>query len=121
MATVMVVDDDDIARSVLAKKLIALGHTAVLAGDGASAVRQAQTCRPDVVLLDIGLPDGNALHIIRTLRGLPELGEVKVLVVSARDAAEVRLEALDAGATGYFEKGRGVQPIVEGVLEALAS
>jgi CheY-like chemotaxis protein len=119
MATVLVVDDDEVARSVLAGRLTALGHATAFAVDGASAVQQAQDVRPDVVLLDIGLPDGNALSLIGQLRALADLGDVPVLVISAREAAENEAEAFDAGASAYFEKSRGIQPIVDGVVAAL--
>jgi CheY-like chemotaxis protein len=120
MATVLVVDDDEVARTVLATKLNALGHETAFAGDRAGALEQAHVLSPDVVLLDIGLPDGNALGLIQTLRALPDLGELPILVVSAREAAETEDEALEAGASGYFEKSHGIQPIVDAVVQALS-
>jgi CheY-like chemotaxis protein len=121
MARVLVVDDDDVAQRLLGSKLSALGHEVVTALDAAGAIVQAQATTPDLILLDIGLPDGSAFSVLDELKANPPLAGVPVLVISAREAEGNEERALAAGALAYYEKTHGIGPIVDGVQAALAA
>jgi DNA-binding response OmpR family regulator len=121
MAKVLVVDDDEVARRLLGSKLSALGHDVVSALDANSGLAEAQAGSPDMILLDIGLPDGSAFTVLEQLRAVPALAEVPVFVVSAREAEGNQDRALAAGAAAYFEKSHGIGPIVDAVQAALTS
>ncbi len=71
------------------------------ARDGATALDAVAACRPDVVLLDLGLPDMDGIDVIKRLR---VWSQVPVLVVSARHGSEEKIQALDAGADDYITK-----------------
>jgi DNA-binding NarL/FixJ family response regulator len=77
--------------------------------DGADAVRQARTARPDVVLMDVRMPGTDGLSATALITGDPELADVKILVLTTFEADEYVLAALRAGASGFL--GKGVEPV----------
>ncbi|MDT0571906.1 response regulator [Streptomyces sp. DSM 3412] len=101
MARVLVVEDDPQLLRALIINLQARRYGVDAAPDGATALRLAATRQPDVVLLDLGLPDMDGADVIRGLRGWTR---VPILVLSARQASEEKVTALDAGADDYLTK-----------------
>ncbi|MEU2433248.1 response regulator [Streptomyces sp. NPDC007861] len=101
MTRVLVVEDDPQLVRALTINLKARKYAVEAATDGAAALRLAASAPPDVVLLDLGLPDMDGLDVIR---GLRRWSRVPVVVVSARRTADEKIEALDAGADDYVTK-----------------
>jgi DNA-binding response OmpR family regulator len=99
---VLVVEDDDAIAQVLQRSLRMEGYEVKLAGDGVSALDQAHAFLPDLVILDLGLPRLDGLEVARTLRRGDD--DVPILVLTARDAIESRVEGLDSGADDYLVK-----------------
>ncbi len=101
MTTVLVVDDDPNIRSVVSRGLRFEGYNVHLAADGPEALRMARTLPPDVVVLDVMLPDMDGLEVCRRLRrGLT----APILMLTARDAVPDRVAGLDSGADDYLVK-----------------
>lgn len=100
-AKILVVDDDFAIRRLLRNTLARAGHAVVEAEDAKAALRTAAAERPDAILLDLGLPDRDGLSIIPLLRAQ---GDAVILVVSARDAVEEKVTALDLGADDFVTK-----------------
>ncbi|CAB4723385.1 MAG: response regulator [Actinobacteria bacterium] len=98
---VLVVDDEPALARALAINLRAAGWDVVTAADGQSALEAAATSHPDVVLLDLGLPDLDGTEVIAGLRGW---SPVPIVVLSARQHGEDKVEALDLGADDYITK-----------------
>lgn len=98
---VLVVEDDPTLARALGINLRARGYQVDLAGGGAQALRTAGANHPDVVLLDLGLPDMDGVDVIAGLRGW---SSVPVIVLSARQSSHDKVEALDAGADDYVTK-----------------
>ena len=98
---VLVVDDEPALARALAINLRAHGWEVVTAADGRSALDAAATTHPDVVLLDLGLPDMDGGEVIAGLRGWTT---VPIVVLSARQHGEDKVEALDLGADDYVTK-----------------
>ena len=98
---VLVVEDDEDIAQVLQRSLRLEGYEVRLAADGVVALDQAHAFAPDLVILDLGLPLLDGVHVARKLRGE---GDVPILVLTARDAIESRVEGLDAGADDYLVK-----------------
>lgn len=98
---VLVVDDEAALARALAINLVAHGWDVVTAVDGRSALDAAATEHPDVVLLDLGLPDLDGTDVISGLRGWTT---VPIVVLSARQHGEDKVEALDLGADDYVTK-----------------
>ncbi|MFD6906583.1 response regulator [Streptomyces sp. NPDC060077] len=101
MTRVLVVEDDPQLVRALVLNLRARHYGVDAAPDGATALRLAAARQPDVVLLDLGLPDMDGVDIVKGLRGW---SRVPILVLSARQASDEKVAALDAGADDYITK-----------------
>ncbi|WP_181764923.1 response regulator [Streptomyces albidus (ex Kaewkla and Franco 2022)] len=101
MTRVLVVEDEAQLARALEINLKARKYDVDSAPDGESALRLAASRPPDVVLLDLGLPDMDGIEVIKGLRGWTH---VPILVVSARQTSDEKVEALDAGADDYIPK-----------------
>jgi DNA-binding response OmpR family regulator len=100
-ARVLVVEDDDEIAQVLQRSLRMEGYDVRTAGDGVTALDEAHSFLPDLVILDLGLPKLDGIDVAKTLR---EGDDVPILMLTARDALESRVEGLDAGADDYLVK-----------------
>ena len=101
MTFVLVVDDDPAIRRTLLINLRARDYDVEDAGDGRSALQIVEERMPDVVLLDLGLPDLDGIAVLRQLRSA---SDVPVIVVSARSEPDDKVEALDLGADDFVTK-----------------
>ena len=101
MTRVLVVEDDPQLVRALVINLQARKYGVDAAPDGATALRLAAARQPDVVMLDLGLPDMDGVDIIKGLRGWTR---VPILVLSARQGSDEKVAALDAGADDYITK-----------------
>ena len=115
-ATVLVVEDDPSLRAALAATLKTAGFRPVPARDAAEARRWFAHYGPDLVLLDLGLPDGDGLELIEAFRAK---GATPIVVLSARDAEAVKVRALDLGADDYVSKPFGVEELLARLRAAL--
>ncbi|MFL1380929.1 MULTISPECIES: response regulator [unclassified Nocardiopsis] len=106
---VLVVDDDIQIIRAMTINLRARGHDVDTAADGACALRLAADHNPDVVLLDLGLPDMEGLEVIRRLRGW---SQVPIIVLSARHSAGEKVRCLDSGADDYVTKPFGMDELL---------
>jgi two-component system, OmpR family, response regulator MprA len=98
---VLVVEDDDAIAQVLQRSLRMEGYEVRIAGDGVAALDEAHAFLPDLVILDLGLPRMDGVEVAKTLR---LTDDVPILVLTARDGVEARVEGLDAGADDYLVK-----------------
>ncbi|SDR83773.1 response regulator [Opitutus sp. GAS368] len=101
---VLVIDDEDQIRRLLRGALTTAGYRVREASDGLSGLGEVAHHRPDVIILDLGLPDLSGLEILRRLR---EWSQVPVLILSVRGQEKEKIEALDAGANDYMTKPFG--------------
>ena len=97
----LVIEDDPSIRSALIRTLSARGHAVQTAGDAMSGLREAVDSRPDLIVLDLGLPDLDGVDLLRMLRAV---SSVPVIVATARDDDVSIVRALDAGADDYVVK-----------------
>ena len=98
---VLLVEDDPAIRNLLAAALEASGYRFIGAATGADAVREAALRGPDLLMLDLGLPDADGVDIIKKIRSWSSM---PIIVVSARSEDADKVEALDAGADDYLTK-----------------
>jgi two-component system, OmpR family, KDP operon response regulator KdpE len=105
MTRVLVVDDEPQLLRGLRANLKARGYEVESAADGESALDLAAACRPDVVILDLGLPGMDGADVIRGLRAW---GTMPIIVLSAREQESDKVAALDAGADDYVTKPFGM-------------
>ncbi|GAA2383676.1 response regulator [Nonomuraea africana] len=115
MVRVMVVDDHPMWRDGVARDLAEAGYEVVAAvGEGRQALRVAEAVRPDVVVLDLQLPDLSGAEVARGLQG------AKILVLSASAEQEDVLEAVKAGASGYLVKSASREEFLDAVARTAA-
>ncbi len=103
-AKILVVDDTPKNVKLLADLLGVKGYAVATAGSGAEALRQLKTERPDLVLLDVMMPEMSGYEVCREIRRNPENGMLPVVMVTALDPGEERIKGLEAGADDFLTK-----------------
>ncbi len=116
MTRVLVVDDEPQILRALRINLSARGYEVSTAVDGASALRAAAERSPEVVVLDLGLPDMDGTEVLAGIRGW---SKVPVIVLSARTDSADKVEALDAGADDYVSKPFGMDELLARLRAAI--
>jgi two-component system KDP operon response regulator KdpE len=116
MTRVLVVDDEPQIRRALRTSLEAHGYEVATAGTGEEGVLAAAEAAPDLVLLDLGLPDLDGTEVIERVRSF---SDVPVIVLSVRDRQADKVAALDAGADDYVTKPFGVEELLARLRAAL--
>ncbi len=101
---ILIVDDDDDLRQALRLRLRANHFETVSACDGYSAIAQAYKERPDLVILDIGLPAGNGYVVLERLQKDDKLSTIPVIVLTARDPQGTERRVMESGAAAFFQK-----------------
>ena len=106
---ILVVEDDKSVRNLIATTLRTNGYRFTEAPTGEEAIIQASSHNPDVILLDLGLPDMEGIDVIRRVRGW---SNVPIIVISARSEDADKITALDAGADDYLTKPFSVDELM---------
>lgn len=104
MAKILLVEDNELNRDMLSRRLARRGFEVVLAGDGAEGLDTARAERPDLVVMDLSLPVLDGWEAIRQLRADPAIRAIPVLALTAHAMAGDRGQALAAGADDYDTK-----------------
>jgi two-component system KDP operon response regulator KdpE len=112
---VLLVDDDATLRRTLRIGLRAAGHGVLIAADGRTALQALREDHPDIVILDLGLPDLSGMEVLGRLRAW---STVPVVVLSARAESSEKVEALDLGADDYVTKPFGMEELLARVRAA---
>ena len=98
---ILVIEDDSTVRNLIATTLKSNDYRFLTAADGEAAIAAASTRQPDIVLLDLGLPDMDGVEVIRRIRSWSQM---PIIVISARSEDADKIAALDAGADDYLIK-----------------
>lgn len=106
---ILVVEDDAPVRNLIGTTLKTHGYNYMTASAGESALMQASSNNPNIVLLDLGLPDIDGVDVIKKIRTWSEL---PIIVISARTEDKEKIEALDAGADDYLTKPFSVEELL---------
>lgn len=114
--TILVVDDEPQIRTLLRNTLLRCGYRVVEAANGREALNAKTIDRPDLILLDLGLPDRDGLELVAALHGEPAC---RLIVLSARDQTEQKVAALDLGADDYVTKPFDTEELIARVRASL--
>ena len=115
-ATILIVEDEPPIRRLLRTTLAAHDYRILEAGTGAEALQAVRHDRPDLVLLDLGLPDRDGLELIADIR---RLGPVPIVILSGRGDEAAKVAALDSGADDYVTKPFGAEELMARLRAAL--
>lgn len=113
---ILVVDDEPQIQRFLRPALNAAGYDVVEAGTGADALKAVATTAPDLLILDLGLPDMDGKEVISQLRAW---SNIPIIILSARDRESEKIAALDLGADDYVEKPFGIGELTARIRTAL--
>jgi CheY-like chemotaxis protein len=114
---VLIVEDDDDSRDLLGELVMTFGHNAIGAKNGTDALEQVSAARPDVALIDIGLPDVDGFEVARRVRAALGPAPIRLVALTGYSDKETRAIATEAGFDDYMTK-----PVVaEALAELLAS
>jgi two-component system KDP operon response regulator KdpE len=116
VTSILVVDDEPHLVRTLAINLRARDYSVETAGDGRSALQSFHDARPDLIVLDLGLPDVDGVEVLRRVR---QTSDVPVIVLSARTDSVDKVEALDLGADDYVSKPFAMDELLARVRVAL--
>lgn len=107
--TILVVEDDSSVKNLITTTLKAHDYRYLTAKNGETAILEASSHNPDIILLDLGLPDIDGIEIIKKIRSW---SNIPIIVISARSEDADKIEALDAGADDYLTKPFSVEELL---------
>lgn len=117
MTHVLVVDDDPTIREVIGDVMKEEGFCVSFAHSGQSALQQLAARRPDLVVLDVQIPEGNGEHVLRAMQSRPYLRDIPVIIVSTGDVCERQ----EHGTVTYLAKPLDLDHLVHLVIEAIGA
>ena len=105
---ILIVEDDSSVRNLITTTLETHDYKYLKAANGKTALMEASTHRPDIILLDLGLPDIDGIEVIKRIRSW---SNVPIIVISARSEDTDKIDALDSGADDYLTKPFSVEEL----------
>jgi len=117
--TVMIIEDEPDAAEMFAEMMRVNGYRVVKMFSSAAAIPMISQEKPDVIILDVMLPDISGLEVLRYMRREPNLASIPVIIVSAKSMPGDIKIGLDAGANRYLTKPVGFRDLVEAVQQAI--
>ena len=118
-SSVLVVDDDDRLQKMLSFFFMKKGFKVVSAKDGIAAFKILGRLRPDIILLDLAMPDMDGFELCRRIKEDAVLGEIPIIVISALSASDNRQRILSLGVSDFFEKPFEIAHLMDRVSELL--
>lgn len=115
-AKILVIDDEAQIRRLLKVALVAHGYIVDQAADASNGLNRIVSFKPDLVILDLGLPDMDGLDVIRSVR---EWSKIPILILSAREHESEKIKALDCGADDYITKPFGMGELLARIRASL--
>jgi two-component system cell cycle response regulator DivK len=112
MAKILLVEDNEISRDILMRRLKHFGHEIIIAADGSQAIARAKSDRPDLILMDMTLPGMDGWDATRELRRRRETSRIPVIALTAHTLPADRDRALEAGCDEFEPKPVELEPLM---------
>ncbi len=120
MKTILIVEDNDLNQKLFCDLLESQGYNTIATGNGGDAIELARSHRPDLVLMDIELPEISGLEVTKMMKADPDLGGIPVVAVTAFAAKGDEAVIRESGCVGYLSKPISVRSFLETVRCHLA-
>ncbi len=104
MSKILIVEDNEFNRDMLSRRLLRRGYEVLVAEDGSRGLKLAHTAHPDIILMDVSLPDIDGLEITRQLKADEQTRGIPIIVITAHAMVGDRQQSLAAGADDYHMK-----------------
>jgi CheY-like chemotaxis protein len=121
MATILLVEDNDLNRDMLSRRLVRRGYAVITARDGEEAHTMACSQGPDLILMDIGLPDMDGWQVTRLLKSHPRAREIPIIALTAHALLTDREKAREAGCDDYDTKPVEFTRLIEKIENLLVA
>jgi len=116
---ILLIDDEPNFRQLIDSYMQWAGYSVVMAVDSVSALSAIMREKPDLILLDIGLPGGDGMGVLQKVKANPAISNIPIIIVTAKDPAAYRDKARLAGAAAYFQKPMNKDALLEAIHLAL--
>ena len=120
MAKILLVEDNEMNRDMLSRRLARKGYEVVVGEDGERGVAMAQSERPDIILMDMSLPVIDGWEATRRIKAAPDTGGIPIIALTAHAMASDREKAIDAGCDDYDTKPVELPRLLEKIERLLA-
>ena len=114
--TLLLVDDESIMRRVYSIALTKLGFNVLTANNGFEAIVEAEDKSPDLILMDIEMPEMDGIDAVRRIKANPATKHIPILMLTAHSSKEIILECLEAGAVDYLVKADAKMNQIQGKI-----
>jgi len=119
MAKILIVDDDKGATDLLEAIVLASGHNPITVNNSKQAVDVATQNRPDMILLDLMMPEPTGFQLCRMFRQIPEFRTTPIIIITALDNTDSRVVSIGAGANGFLRKPFHVSELTDKIKDLL--
>ena len=120
MRKILLVEDNEMNRDMLSRRLVRSGYEVIMAEDGARGVAMATSDRPDLILMDMSLPEIDGWEATRQIKATPELRKIPIIALTAHAMGTDRDKALEAGCDDYDTKPVELQRLLSKIETLLA-
>jgi DNA-binding response OmpR family regulator len=121
MAKILAIEDDVDLTTLLKKRLKDAGHEPIIANDATAGLRLARDAKPDLIFLDLKLPTGGGLSLLKTLKTTPATKDIPVIVLTGLRSDEMKEKTLKDGAELYMEKPYDPGVLMAAIRDVLAN
>ena len=116
---ILIIDDERVSQLTIAARLRASGYKVVSGGDAIMAIAIAKEEKPDLILLDIGLPGGDGIMVMKRIASISTIALTPIIVITAGDSPDTQKRAFENGAVAFFQKPVDFDKLLEAIQKAL--
>jgi DNA-binding response OmpR family regulator len=118
---ILIIDDERVSQLAIAAKLRSDGYCVVSAGDAVMATAIAKTEKPDLILLDVNLPGGDGITVMKRIASISSIALTPIIIMTAGDSPETQKRAFENGAVAFFQKPVNFDKLTEAIQKVLGA